>query len=203
MLNVINSILEASNINWRVVKMGQEIKFRVSVNKAIEVIVWLAKKRPNIDIYHVAKMVFLAEKEHLNRYARSIVGDRIKKFDNGPAPSMILDLINLNDFLSPEHRKKVEESIKVDWSYPKSITALRDPDMSFFSGTNIECLEYVLEKYGDWSFDKLFNLTHSMRCFEETIHNDYIDYALLIDEDNPNHDEIIAHLRETASCLQV
>jgi uncharacterized phage-associated protein len=48
--------------------------YQMNYEKAIEVVVWLANKNPGIDIYHVAKILYYAEKTHLNRHGRPIIG---------------------------------------------------------------------------------------------------------------------------------
>ena len=41
--------------------MNSPIRFKISYDKATEVIIWLAKMKPGIDIYHVAKVLFYME----------------------------------------------------------------------------------------------------------------------------------------------
>jgi hypothetical protein len=38
--------------------------------KALEVILWLATECPGIDVYHVVKCAYYADKRHLNLYGR-------------------------------------------------------------------------------------------------------------------------------------
>jgi len=54
--------------------MPPPIIYRVNYNKAVEALVWIADQKPGVDIYHVAKVFFYADKKHVNRYARPILG---------------------------------------------------------------------------------------------------------------------------------
>ena len=184
--------------------MQQNIRFKVSFNKAIELIVWLAQKNPNIDIYHIVKILFFADKKHLNKYGRPILGDTYIHMDNGPVPSAVRDIVTQNIFLSPQHLQKVKDSLMIQSkeNYYKTI-AKREPNIDYFSKSDIECLESSLKKYGKLSFDDLYQLTHQEKCYSQTNNLDNIDYALMIDDDNPNKNRILQDIQETSSYIQV
>ena len=40
-----------------------KISFKMDEDKAIEALVWLAHKQPGIDAFHVAKVLYFADKE--------------------------------------------------------------------------------------------------------------------------------------------
>lgn len=181
--------------------ISKAIQFKVSYDKIIESIVFLASRKPDIDIYHIAKVLFFADKLHVNRYFRPVTTDTYVKLPYGPVPSNACDIIKGSSWLGPRQLDNVAASIAVSGKY-QSTRALRGADMSYFSKSDIECLEESLAKYGDLSFDDLYHLTHSERCYNETDDKDQIDYALLIDDDNPNRDQIIDYMRETSHYLQ-
>jgi len=179
-------------------------QYNISHKKAIEVIVWLSNKQPRIDIYHIVKIMFFADKMHINQYGRPLIGDTYIKMQYGPVPSVIHDLITDSMWLSPRQAKKISTSIKVGSKkefYP--VTALRGADLSYFSKSDLKCLLESFERYKDSSFDELYTLTHKERCYIETTEKSPIDYALMIDDDNPNRDEIINHISETSQYIQV
>lgn len=184
--------------------MQQHIRFRVSYDKAIESIIWLSHRKPNIDIYHIVKVLFFADKEHLNKYGRPILGDTYIHMDNGPVPSAIRDIVTKSVFLSPNHLQNIQDSLTVE---PKEnhykTCAKRQPNLDYFSQSDIECLESSLEKYGNLSFDALYQLTHKEKCYSQTNDTDNIDYALMIDDDNPNKNSVLKTLQETSSYIQV
>jgi len=183
--------------------MGKMISYRVNYEKAIETIVWLANQRPGIDIYHVAKIIFYAEKMHVNRYAKPIIGDTYICMDYGQVPSGIRDLITENSWLNPTYLQTVADSIKINKKPYPTLKAQRKPKMEYFSGTDLECLKESLSEYGDKSFDELKKMTHEEKCWAETELNQSIDYALIVDEDNPRREEILQEMSETSSYIQV
>lgn len=179
------------------------IRYRMNYEKAVETIIWLAKQKPGIDIYHVAKVIFYAEKMHINQYARPIIGDTYRCVDYGPMPSGVHDLITKDSWLSPDHLKLVNDTLLIEESPYPQIKSLRNPNMEYFSGTDLECLKKSLREYGELSFDELKKLTHDERCYIETGYKQEIDYALMIDDDNPKKEEIIQEMYETSPYVQV
>ena len=51
--------------------------------------------------------------------------------------------------------------------------------------------------------DELYESTHSEKCYYETAPNEKIDYALLIDDDNPIKNEILEDMEEISQYIQV
>jgi uncharacterized phage-associated protein len=184
--------------------MRDPIRFKVSYDKVIETIIWLAKKKPGIDIYHVAKVLFYADKIHINKYARPVIGDTYIKMQNGHAPSAVRDLITENSWLSPKQLEKVKNSLQIGskTEYYK-LVATREPDLNYFSKSDLECLAVSLNKYGELSFDDLYDLTHTEKSYYEAAPNESIDYALLIDNNNPLKDDILEHMKEISEYVQV
>lgn len=179
------------------------IMYRINYTKAIEAIVWLANQRPGIDIYHIAKVLFYADKKHINRYARPIIGDTYVCMDYGPVPSGVYDLITENSWLNPEYLQLVSDSLIIKKSPYHKIAAAREPNMEFFSETDLNCLKESLEEYGDKPFRELTLLTHNERCYLETGPKQQIDYTLMVDDDNPNKEEIIKEMSETSLYVQI
>jgi len=178
-------------------------QFKTSYDKTIEVIVWLAYKQAGIDIYHVAKVLFYADKMHINKYGRPITGDVYIKMPYGPVPSGARDLITSSAWLSLRQADKIKDSLIIDKDSNHRLTALRPPDTVYFSKSDIECLECALNKYGNLSFDDLYSLTHAEKCYCQTFSNEKIDYTLFIDDDNPFRDELLEDLMESSEYLQV
>ncbi len=178
------------------------IQYSVNYTKAIETILWLINQKPDLDIYHIGKAIFYAEKYHLNKYARPIIGDVYQKGYYGPFPSTIRDIIQQKaKWLPPDQLQESIEAFKVvNKPYPTLIPK-RLPNVDFFSGTDIECLKEALSVVGDLSFDELKKMTHEEESFLLAIENNQINYELLIDKNNPLKNEIIKEMHETNKYL--
>lgn len=176
-----------------------KVKYLLNWNKAVETIVWLAYHKAGLDVYHILKLLFFAEKKHINRYARPITGDIYFRLEHGPVASSIWDLAKGNEFVHPVYLKALNQSVDIE--YPHSFTAKREPCLDYFSKTELECLQEALEEYGDKSFDELWNLSHQEECWLKADANQPIDYILMIDEDNPLKEDIVREMQETSMYL--
>ncbi len=69
------------------------IRFRFNAKKAVEVILWFAERRPGISFHTLLKLLFYADKRHLNRYGRPITGDDYIAMQYGPVASTTYDML--------------------------------------------------------------------------------------------------------------
>lgn len=174
------------------------VRYRINYAKAIETVLWLVGQKPNLDIYHIGKAIFYAEKCHLNKYARPIIGDSYQKGSFGPCPSTIRDIIHQKSkWLSPDELQQATDALEIiNTPYPTPIPK-RPPELDAFSGTDIECLKEALDFVGEMSFNQLKEMSHEEESFLNAIEDDNLDYELLIDENNPIKNEVINEMRET------
>ncbi len=179
--------------------MSAPIRYRLNWEKAIEAIVWLAQEKPGIGVFHVAKVLFYADKAHLQQYARPILGDTYIAMEHGPVPSGVHDLIDRNSFLDPDLLEATSEAIEVKRDGYPQIIVQRPPNLKLFSETDLQCLRWALDRYGDLPFGRLRDLTHRERAWVEAPANGPMDYALMIDDDVPNRKELLEEIRETAA----
>lgn len=179
------------------------INFQVNSDKALESILYLSNKKPNIDHYHILKMLFYADKEHLNKYGRPIIGDTYIKMDAGPVPSEVLDIINFNCFrFSSKFFDKILESFIVTQSNKKKlISPLRKTNTDLFSESDIECLDAAFDFCKNKTFNELYNITHKEKAWKNAEKNKNMDYELFIQDDNPNKEDIIENLKQESSFL--
>ncbi|MBI5578026.1 MAG: SocA family protein [Deltaproteobacteria bacterium] len=182
--------------------MGTRIAYRINYEKAIEALVFLAEQQPGIDIYHVAKVLFYADKMHVNKFARPILGDTYICMNHGPVPSGVRDLITDNPWLSPDLVDKKCTSLEIEGSR-FNLTAKRKPNLDYFSKTDLDCLRTALLEHGKKPFGELREQTHDEKCYIESGINQPIDYALLVDDDNPNRNAILEEMEEAAAYVQL
>ncbi len=172
---------------------GMTIAFEMNEDKALEALVWLAYNQPGIDAFHVSKVLYFADKEHLNRYGRPILGDTYIRMEYGPVPSQTYDLIKK---ASPRKNvpKKLREAIEVREGF-RHLYPRRKPKMEMFSRTDRECLIKALEKYGSRDFGVLSKISHKQPAWKNAQENGTMDYEDMI-EQSPKREEIIQNLKE-------
>src|SRR5712691_108968 len=142
--------------------MAKSATFRPNKLKIIEAIVYLASKRPRIDIFHVCKILFYAERDHLLRFGRPILGDAYYAMRDGPVPSFALDVAKRNSrVMSDELLRIVAQKLSSDDSDGYVRLTARDVfDDASFSRTDVECLDAAIEKYADMPFLELWRIAH-------------------------------------------
>ena len=125
--------------------------------KALEVVLFIANKCDNL--YNLLKILYYADKEHLDKYGRFICGDNYVLLPHGPVPSKTYDIVkNVRDNRQPQISGDLKSSFDVEGQY--KLVVKRPPNLELLSKTDIECLDKAIEKYGDLSFEELKVLSH-------------------------------------------
>jgi uncharacterized phage-associated protein len=145
------------------IKMTEsQLKYRPKYEKIVELLLYLAHKRPNADHYQAVKFLYLADKEHLNRYARPITFEKYCALPFGPVASNALNLLKghagtLERFGISELPFEIEKLDKIIYiKAPK-----RAVNYEVFSKSDIEVFDQIIKEYGHLSFGDLYNITHS------------------------------------------
>ena len=161
-----------------------EIEFNANVDKAIEVILWLANKKPGITYHSLLKFLFYADEYHLNKYGRPIVGDSYVAMPFGPVASLTYDLLKKNIAVST-----VADNIdKLNFSNNrKKITPERESNTYYLSKSDIEALEFSFQKYENCCFGDFCDSTHKHKAWINSkpslgCRNKKINYADLIED---------------------
>lgn len=175
------------------------LRFAIDETKALEALVLVAKTWPGITPFFVAKVFFLAEKWHLNRFGRPIIGDTYAAMQNGPVPSAIYDIIkgNLDLF---GNSQDMEDALQITRSdhHPPKVDARRDPVNDVLSDSDVECLKEAIAFCQPRNFKTLSNLTHAEPAWREAWErapNSFMDYEPMID-DGERKERIVEEARE-------
>lgn len=119
--------------------------FRFQPDKALEAILYVVSKA-HTDKYKTLKILYLADKLHLQRYGRFISGDYYHALKSGPTPMASYDLIQFA--AGKKDRCQVDgvrESLKAGGLLNRNnLQVLREPDLDVFSDSDIECLDEVI-----------------------------------------------------------
>jgi uncharacterized phage-associated protein len=146
-----------------------EIRFSFNLQKLVHSIAFFsAKGVSDLTKLKVAKLLYFADKEHLLRFGRPILGDVYYCMDYGPVPSVALN--EINDALQPPEiasdqpdERQFEAVLAVKrpfMSGPPRFVAKRGFDEGVFSKSEIEVLSRVCSMYGSKSARELVDLTH-------------------------------------------
>lgn len=156
-----------------------KVGFDFDFDKFIAAVHYMAVRSvPEFDKYKICKMLFLADKYHLVRYGRPIIGDRYCPLPHGPVPSHSLDL--LNQLIRTEDPSKADieiqkmgEVLGLDrkFQYPRFVSKakLTPKETNVLSKSDIEALDHIIRNFGNKSFIELKSLTHSVYAYRKAV----------------------------------
>ena len=121
-----------------------------------EVILYILSKTGVVDYYHLMKILYLAERQHLAKWGAKITSDDYYALPHGPVPTRIYDSL-----------KAVKEGsggffadiVSVD-DHNSNVTPLRAPNMDYLSKSEIEAMDNAIAKNIVKSFAELEQMTH-------------------------------------------
>lgn len=122
--------------------------------KAVAAIVLLVQETQAM-MYSVMKMLYLADKAHLEKHGRFITGDRYVAMQQGPVPSRAYDLVK-----HARGEEKLHDGDEIIREYlacdPQThvITLKRPADLDELSVSDIECLSDIAgiyQRVGQWA----------------------------------------------------
>ena len=140
------------------------------------------------------KIIYFADKVHLQKYGRLICGDAYVAMKDGPVPSGVYDILKSvrGDGYSP---CEIEAKNSFEVSAKTRVVPLKDADMDVFSDSDLECLSEATRKYGGMSFRKLKELSHD-KAFKSTGPNNLIDIYDIV-KTLPNREELTEYLEKS------
>jgi Protein of unknown function (DUF4065) len=175
----------------------QVLRYIPSVAKALEVILWLSERQPGIDVYHVVKSTFYAEKFHITKYGRPVIGDQYRAAWWGPLPQVVYGLLKFEpmEILALGGNGKLPFRVE-DGSF--RVYGERGPNTNRLSASDIEALEHGFDEVADKTFYELFGMTREDPAYRNA-RAGMMDYRDFIAKSDPLRKEKIEYLEEVAA----
>lgn len=127
-----------------------EFHFKFDPEKAIEALLYVARRAPIPDRLRVCKILYFADRYHLEKYLRFIYGETYVAMRQGPVPSIAFDMMRTTATEEPR-------DIFVD---DLLVIGRREPNMEVFSESDIEALDWAIHKYGRMPLSALRRAAH-------------------------------------------
>jgi len=127
----------------------------------IEVIYYLLKKIGKADKLKIVKLIYLADKYHLFHYGRTITDGDYYAMEYGPVSSTAKDILNFNDFnMYQDELDFANKLLKKIGKYDFEAREINSIKLDHLSETDIEAINYICQKFGNWSKNKILKYTH-------------------------------------------
>ncbi|NQU83334.1 MAG: SocA family protein [Parcubacteria group bacterium] len=137
-----------------------EKQVNTSYRKTTQALNLLARKKGGkINKMKAIKLIFLADRLHLRKYGRPIVGDVYWAMKLGPVGSLAKNIAELN--VLEDNLKYAKKFIKPIDEKKQIFVSLKKEDLSVFSKTDLECISAVYEKFSDLDQFELADITHN------------------------------------------
>lgn len=134
--------------------------FSFSHRKATQALNFFALKAGrSINKMKALKLVYFADRFHLRKYGRPVVGDEYLAMTYGPVASGTKDLAEMSDFLGEEEARYAKKFIQPSES-GLAYSSVNELDEKVFSESDREALEYSWQKFGRIDKYRLAKLTH-------------------------------------------
>ena len=135
-----------------------ENPFRFDPAKALEVILYIAERAKEPDLYHIPKILYFADKNHLENYGRFICGDSYIAMKHGPVPSGVYDIIkDVRLDRKPFYDLNSKETFVVNGNL---VIPKRKANLEFFSKSDLKCLDVSINENECLSFGQLKYKSH-------------------------------------------
>ena len=148
--------------------------FRFNSAKSIEAILYIAQHVKQPTFHRISKIMYFADKQHLEKYGRFLCGDYYVAMKHGPVPSSTYDLLkaarNGTANLTNKAFIVVEQFL---------VKPLQSAQLDYFSESDLECLDDAIAQYGHLSFSQLTQLSHD-QAWHTTDENDYISIEQIV-----------------------
>jgi len=176
------------------------IKFAFDEDKALAALSFIASTKSGLTPLFVSKVLFFAEKAHVNRYGRPIIGDSYIAMPRGPVPSTVKNYIDENwDWVGRPENFDRYVMVAVSAGLRRLLPGEEGPNLDLLSETDRECLVEALEFCQGKSADELSQLTHLEKAWRNAPENRAMSYEDFVDDDNPHRAEIVEMMRENAA----
>jgi hypothetical protein len=164
-------------------------------HKALEVILWLTTECAGMDLYHVVKCAYYADKRHLNLYGRPIAGDWYEADEYGPLGKCVYGLLRGNplEILALQTNGKIPFTVREE---DYTVIPDRDANISRLSESDREALAWSINNYAGLSFDELLELSHEEEAYRRA-DGGRMRYEDMLDP-TPDRDQRAQDLAENA-----
>jgi len=134
--------------------------FSFSHRKATQTLNFFAHRAGgSINKMKALKLVYFADRYHLRKYGRPVVGDEYLAMNYGPVASGTKDLAEMSDFLGEEEARYAKKFIKPSET-GRAFSSVSEVDEKVFSESDREALAFAWNRFGRVDKFELSKLTH-------------------------------------------
>lgn len=182
------------------------VRFKFDIDKFIACVAMFAEQRlDGLDKLKACKLLYYADKYHLLRYGKPIMGDVYYHLDAGPIPSKALDIMNeivCGDSAfafkgDVSNKSKFQEFLQVKKPFFHKFPIfdlIKTPKYGCLAESEQEALKETIKKYGALTGPQLIRETHKDTAWIKTENTEEIDYRLFFESDPDAKQEALEYM---------
>jgi uncharacterized phage-associated protein len=160
--------MQSNNISiFAIDKQTTEMKTINEILKMRACVLYVAQSfDEGLDFIKLFKILYFAQREHLVKYGRGVIGDTFHALRFGPVPSFIYKALQI-----AQGKMKVEKDFE---SFLKGIEVnsslirtLEKPDMDELSESDIKSLDKYIKKYHNYKSYALSGISHNDKAWKQ------------------------------------
>lgn len=133
-----------------------------STDRAVESILFLAARLKNPTVHEILKLLYFADKAHLEKYGCMALGDQYCAMEFGPVASQTYDLMKAargirNRWTCDDYVEAVKNAISITGHH---VRALREPRLDYLSTSHLNCLESAASEFSGLGFEQRTKISH-------------------------------------------
>jgi Protein of unknown function (DUF4065) len=171
-----------------------EYQFQYDQDAATAAFLYVAHRLPEADFHRVGKVLYFADKLHMQSFGRFITNDTYKAYQFGPLPEITYTTWNAVRYHLPQAPREAPFEVQMINGKPV-IVPRAEPDLTNLSVTDRECLDESLAKHSHLRFFALSDLSHDTAWQAARGRLDWTMRLEEIVQTLPNADEVLSFLR--------
>ena len=146
--------------------MKQNLLTTDDILKLKAIVLYIVNKCGEIDIYHLLKIIYFADREHYAQWGTRLTADNYCAMENGPVASNLYDALkavtsNKFHLKGDSELHLIADSLyKVDQEFNYFIGAKEPADMDELAASDITCLNHSIEENLKSTFGELSKKSH-------------------------------------------
>lgn len=129
--------------------------------KLNEIILYLLNVTGGMDYYHIFKILYFAEREHLAKWGHRMIADDFCALEYGPVPTHLYDAIKVLDSKGTALAEILYEDMRLAGvDAPNVLIPQRMADLRYISKSELEALDNSLKENSLLTFKQLMIKSH-------------------------------------------
>lgn len=138
-------------------RLDEPLEFDFEREVALEVVLYLANRIPQLEMLRLCKLLYLAEKLHLSRWGDPMYGERYVAMKRGPVPGRVYEMLKSESEVEGQDFR-IQDG--------RAVLPRRREKAEFLSQSIVECLDEIIAQFGEAPLRQVLDESHDL-AYEE------------------------------------